>query len=231
MSASWAQRITRFETLCIRATQKYLGGLVQPDDLDIDPHLPALLLGFELQRSDRRLESVDAPPWLVWWEQQCGGYACLQKSLAGVLLPLEAAERDDWKACVETLCALESDRPPKPLRTLAPTFGDPYDADALRQLDAIIAPLALPPLARGVEACVTFSSAEWVSRLVGWPVLAHEIPEQCHLDDEDAVHLVMGPRGVRHRFDARLFHALRVFFESIGEQRPLQARLVWGNSD
>lgn len=204
--------------------------------LETDRYIPAIVLGHEVgaERASK-LEAVeDPPPWLVWWEHQHGGLACLQVTLAGTMLPLEAlpvsAERAE---VISELWQLSGQQPKGRMNStwLGFTAGRPYGDQQLAPLNALMGrAFSLPPM-RGREAFVEFDKADWASIFAKWPVLAYEIPMQCRLSDSDAHHLIMGEREVTHRLDAPLVAAASSFFGELGFDEDLRAYLVWFNSD
>ncbi|MFK8004017.1 MAG: hypothetical protein AB8H86_30915 [Polyangiales bacterium] len=204
--------------------------------LEVDRYLPAIVLGHEVSGERASLlEAVeDPPPWLVWWEHQHGGLACLHVTLTGMLLPLEAlpvsAERT---AVINEVWKLASEAPKGRINStwLGFTAGKPYDAQQLALLDELMGRAFSLPLMRGREAFVEFDKADWAETFRDWPVVAYEIPMQCSLADPDAHHLIMGEREVTHRLDAPLVAVASSFFRDLGFGTDLRAYFVWFNSD
>jgi hypothetical protein len=148
---------------------------------DGDLELPAIVIGRRCGAQD--LDRVDEAPWLAAFVHQCGGYACMQEPIVGIVLPLAwNASRDH--AALRVLHGLDalnagsrssarSRRLPIELEGLHLTAGKPYHRGQLDALEDFIAPvLRMPRLIRGVEALVRLADSDLLSVLDGWRPLS-----------------------------------------------------------
>lgn len=199
-------------------------------ELHFPDHLPAVVIGVR----ELRAELADELPWAHSIHHQHGGNACLQSQFFGALLPLGAVP-----ACsplADGFDALALDAPHErafarfpELASLHLTFGQPYDSAAIQNIQRFLgrAECVFPPITGGTEALLEFSPAS-PSDFLGWPVLMHEMPLACPLDDPDARHLDIGPLGI---YAGRVLSpsALERLRQLIGGD--LRAYLLWDNSD
>ncbi|MEZ0227589.1 MAG: hypothetical protein ACAI25_03135 [Planctomycetota bacterium] len=188
------------------------------DCLYADELLPAIVLG--------TTSSVRTSPPQIEIHHQHGGYACLQTTLTGLVLPLESNIRQLGPHGDRILWILHALGPANALPgaladTLGPmafTAGQDYATSELHELSEVLGPF-LPPLRLGGEALVQFAEVRLEDFFLGWRVA-------------DAVRGIDPPPQTFHR---HVFDDSRVVDEEMlsglrSHQKP-RAYLLWNNTD
>jgi hypothetical protein len=163
-------------------------------------------------RFDRDL--VEATPDLVQVDHQAGGYACMQETVTGVVLPLRDPAVPTRKPLVPLLNGLaaigESQQVASPfdrrLEAFGYTFGEPIDVALVHTIVAEY--LDVPPFDEGVEALVSGPLAN-PAHFANWSTWQ--------------------PDGQARPFDEALVDQLIAATALSGE--ALRLFLLWENSD
>jgi hypothetical protein len=216
-----------------------------PLEPDPDLELPAIVLGRRCETA--ALQRVDEAPWLAAFVHQCGGYACLQEALLGIVLPLawNTTSEDAAFRVLRGLDALAADSPslaraqqlPVELEGLHLTAGAPYHRGQLDVLEQFMAQaFRLPTPIRGVEAFVELADCDLMRVFEEWRALstnaARDVLHERHTGDwrADVARAQARWDGETTLNRARL-GALTTRLRHAGVDPSLKAFLVWVNSD
>jgi hypothetical protein len=209
-----------------------------------DLELPAIVIGRRCDEAD--LRRVDEAPWLAAFTHQCGGYACMQEAVVGIVMPLA------WNATGEAagrvlhgLDALAADSPsaaraqrlPAELHGLHLTAGQPYHRGQLDALEDFVAQaFRLPRPIRGVEAFVELADCDSPSVFGEWRALSTDSGRDL-LGDRRTGDWASDIARARGRWDGETvldrgrLDALVRRLGWAGIDPSLQVFLLWDNSD
>jgi hypothetical protein len=212
---------------------------------DGDLELPAIVIGQRCEMT--ALQGVDEELWLAAFTHQCGGYACLQEPIVGIVLPLawNMKSEDAAVRVLHGLDALAADSPssarakelPVELEGLHLTAGAPYDRGQLDVLEQfMVRGLHLPNPIRGVEALVELADCNVASMFQEWRALSSKAARDT-LHDQRGGDWRANVARAQARWDgetlvdrARL-DALATRLHGAGLDSLLKAFLIWVNSD
>lgn len=204
--------------------------------------MPAILVGFANPPGTRlRWQGLrsDVPPYVVEVLQQAGGYAMSYPEAVGVLLRLEAnaahALQDPSRLIRGFHCMAEDPdyrvlrREYPEMKALCGTRGQTYTEDELRVLDsALSAFFRLPGSARGLEAFVELEHCDLLTFFDGWQMV------EVRRNVEEIVGPQRSPGELwwdGARLTERTLVQLRDLGREVGIDQPMQAVLLWENSD
>lgn len=226
--------------------------LIHIEPLGCGVFLPAFLIGYAVDDDDE-LEGLDAPPLIVALDQQAGGSRMQYPSMIGALMRLEQNRerglRDlgvlvqGFRAMAEEpdLALLERDY--TVLRALVQTKGAPYTAEELHSLERYLADyLTLPPVARGIEACVQFADCDPRALFAHWNVMSctlrgedrrrgsiyRSAEGEYHIDESNLEDVILDDKVP---LEDKAWSELVRLRQLLRRPRPPQLFLLWENSD
>ena len=214
-------------------------------DPDCDLELPAILIGRRCEEDD--LPRLDEAPWLAAFVHQCGGYACLQEPLVGIVLPLawNAPTEDAALQALRGLVVLATDsessarthRLPAELEGLHLTAGRAYHRGQLDVLEDFLARgFRLPRPTRGVEALVELADSDPMSVFGGWRMLSTQAA-RATFEDQRTGEWSADIATARARWDGKTVldrARLETLVDRLGDaglESGLKTFLLWNNSD
>lgn len=202
---------------------------------------------------------ADGEPWLSAFTHQCGGYACLQQPIIGIVLPLawnscrfarvhvvaahSSSNCDAGKSAADVvvgLDALSADSPsrarevhlPYELSSLHLTAGQPYHRGQLDALERFTSrAFTLPGPVRGVEAFVELAECDAIKTFAGWHALSIHARrvDRPSTDRHADVAEAIERWDGVTMFDQTRCERLARRLHALGP--PLSTFLVWDNSD
>lgn len=201
--------------------------------------MPCIVIGFEGIKAndcnDHHVISIDV---------QCGGLSCNQRSAAGFVLRLAAAQEfarvDPWPLVRAFQDASDdrtwSDGLSDNVHFASDTSGEPLSPDLLAELDIVMARyFRLPPLAGGIEAFAHFDVVDVLSFFEDWPVWSltpRDGSTECrYIEDYDYGSIADYVVEDVERFGRTHVERLQAMARDLAIDAPVRAYLIWGNSD
>jgi hypothetical protein len=210
-----------------------------------DLELPAIVIG--RRGETQAVQRVDEAAWLAAFVHQCGGLACLQEPILGIVLPLawNATSEDAALRVLHGFDALAADSPssarvrqlPAELKGLHLTLGAPYHQGQLDVLEQFMSlAFRLPKPIHGVEAFIELADCDLMSVFEGWRALSTHAARD-RLCDWRTGDWRADVARARTRWDGEtvldraLLGALATYLHSTGIDPSFSGFLVWVNSD